>query len=101
MPISSPLFNFAWYSYVTSAALLLLYISKKLDIRFWENSGRLSFGIYLMHPLLLFIMNSIFTTGDIMVYHLYTLAEFIIIYAASYLITAYLGNTSHGRYIIG
>lgn len=99
VPLS--VFNLVWYIYVTSAALSLLYISKRLRIRSLESAGRLSFGIYLIHPLLLSIMNGIYNTGNIMMYHLYTLFEFLTIYAVSYIITAALENTAWSKYIVG
>lgn len=100
-PISSTVFNLVWYIYVTSAALLLLYISKKIKIKFFDNAGQLSFGIYLMHPLFLFIMGRIFTTGNIIIYNIYVLVEFFVVYFVSYKISKRLEPTMWGKYIVG
>ncbi len=100
-PISTSVFNFTWYVYVTTAALLLLYASTKVRIPFFENAGKLSFGIYLMHPLFLNVMNGIFSTGNVITYHAYTLFEFLLIYTVSYLLTSAIEKTPFGKYIVG
>ncbi|MBK6585897.1 MAG: hypothetical protein IPG26_02060 [Coprothermobacter sp.] len=87
-----------WYIYVSSMPLLLLYISKKVNSRFFETAGQLSFGIFLMHPLFLFIMNRIYATANAILYDIFV---FFIIYSLSYIITKWLEATPWGKYIVG
>jgi len=82
--------NLVWYIYVSSMPLLLLYISKKVNSRFFETAGQLSFGIFLMHPLFLFIMNRIYATANAILYDIFV---FFIIYSLSYIITKWLEAT--------
>jgi len=90
--------NLAWYIYVSSMPLLLLYISKKVNIRFFEKAGQLSFGIFLMHPLLLFIMNRMNVRVNVILYDIFA---FFIVYSLSYIITKWLEATSWGKHIVG
>jgi len=96
--VSSGKLNLVWYMYVSSMPLLLLHISKKVNIRFFERAGQLSFGIYLMHPLFLFIMYRMNATVNVI---LYDILGFFIIYSLSYTITKWLGATPWGKYIVG
>ena len=90
--------NLVWYIYAFSMPLLLLYVSKKVNIRFFERAGQLSFGIFLMHPLFLFIMYRMNTTVNVI---LYDILSFFIIYSLSYTITKWLNATPWGKYIVG
>ena len=96
--VSSGIVNLWWYIYVSSMPLLLLYISKKVNSRFFETAGQLSFGIFLMHPLFLFIMNRIYATANAILYDIFV---FFIIYSLSYIITKWLEATPWGKYIVG
>jgi len=90
--------NLVWYIYVSSMPLLLLYISKKVNSRFFETAGQLSFGIFLMHPLFLFIMNRMYATANAILYDIFV---FFIIYSLSYILTKWLEATPWGKYIVG
>jgi len=96
--VSSGIVNLWWYIYVSSTPLLLLYISKKVKIRFFERAGQLSFGIFLMHPLFLFIMNRMYATANAILYDIFV---FFIIYSLSYMMTKWLEATPWGKYIVG
>ncbi len=100
-PVSTLLFNILWYIYVTAASLSLLYISDKMNNPFLEKSGQLSFGIYLMHPMILLFMNNAFTTGNVLAFDVYTLLKFVLAYSISYVITLVLEKTTVGKYIVG
>ena len=96
--VSSGMSNLWWYIYVSSTPLLLLYISKKVSATFFEKAGQLSFGIFLMHPLFLFIMNRMYARVNVIVYDIFV---FFIIYSLSYIITKWLEATPWGKYIVG
>jgi len=96
--VSSDILNLWWYIYVSSTPLLLLYISKKVSIRFFEKAGQLSFGIFLMHPLFLFIMKRMNARVNVILYDIFA---FFIVYSLSYMITKWLEATPWGKYIVG
>jgi peptidoglycan/LPS O-acetylase OafA/YrhL len=99
--VSSGMSTSVWYIYVSSMSLLLLYISKKVNTRLFEKAGQLSFGIYLMHPLFLFMMDRLYDAGNIILYNIYVLLEFFVILTLSYEITRWLETTSCGKYLLG
>lgn len=99
--VSSDMLTPIWYVYVSSMSLLLLYISKKVNTELFEKAGQLSFGIFLMHPLFLFIMDRFFNARTSILYNMYVLLEFFVIFTLSYVITKRLENTSWGKYLSG
>ncbi|AFK85394.1 MULTISPECIES: acyltransferase [Thermoanaerobacterium] len=88
--IDSNLYNIYYYAFALLASLFFLTLSTKILnyhalSGLLANTGKLSFGIYLSHPLFLDVANHFLNTGNQYLYDIYIIITFILIYAVSYL----------------
>ncbi|HHW56986.1 MAG TPA: acyltransferase [Clostridia bacterium] len=104
--INSNLFNLYWYTYTLMASIFLLVLSvgilKYPSIsNFMINTGKLSFGIYLIHPLILDILMHFLKTSKSLLFDIYTGVAFITIFIFSYYITKFIKKMSLSSYLVG
>lgn len=85
--------EFTWAFYTLFASVLLFvathWIIKRMSPlvkSVWMEIGAVSFGIYLVHPLLLKIIRLVPVSGDPVIYHSFQVATFLIVFMASWAI---------------
>lgn len=105
-PVNVILYNIYYYIFAIAAALFFLAVSSKILYHPVLNSmlihtGKMSFGIYLSHPVFLDAVRHFLNTGNQYLYDIYIIMTFIIIYAASYIFTMVIKNYKFGAAVVG
>lgn len=104
--IDSNLYNIYYYAFTLLASLFFFALSTKILnyhalSGLLASTGKLSFGIYLSHPLFLDVLNHFLTTGNQYLYDIYILFIFIMIYAISYFFAKFLKKHKFATVVIG
>jgi peptidoglycan/LPS O-acetylase OafA/YrhL len=104
--IDSSLYNFCWYTYNFFATIMLFSISRtmlKMNLirNVFENIGRISFGIYLIHPLILDIIGHFIKGMEPIIFDIYTVLSFVIVIIVSYYLTKTLKTFKFSQCIVG
>jgi probable poly-beta-1,6-N-acetyl-D-glucosamine export protein len=91
--VNSYLGEFAWATHALLAGLVLFYLSHLANEKFTSNTktffmeiGATSFGIYLIHPLILMVLRAVVPSGSPIIYTSWQVATFIIMSLASWAI---------------
>jgi surface polysaccharide O-acyltransferase-like enzyme len=105
-PINLHLYNIYYYTYTLVTSLFFFALSTKILnyhalSGLLTSTGKLSFGIYLSHPLFLDIAKHFLTTGNQYLYDIYILLIFIMIYAISYFFAKFLKKHKFATVVIG
>ncbi|SNX53595.1 acyltransferase [Thermoanaerobacterium sp. RBIITD] len=105
-PVNLNLYNIYWYTFTLTASLFFMALSTQISryhrlSSFLINTGKLSFGIYLIHPLILDILMHFLKTGKPLLFDIYTGVAFVIIFIVSYFITKILKKIPWGAIIVG
>lgn len=104
--IDSNLYNIYYYAFTLLASLFFFALSTKILnyhalSGLLASTGKLSFGIYLSHPLFLDVLNHFLNTGNQYLYDIYILFIFIMIYAISYFFAKFLKKHKFATVVIG
>ncbi|HHV75413.1 MAG TPA: acyltransferase [Thermoanaerobacterium sp.] len=104
--IDSNLYNIYYYAFTLVTSLFFFALSTKILnyhalSGLLTSTGKLSFGIYLSHPLFLDIAKHFLTTGNQYLYDIYILLIFIMIYAISYFFAKFLKKHKFATVVIG
>ncbi|MGF7430201.1 acyltransferase [Thermoanaerobacterium thermosaccharolyticum] len=104
--IDSNLYNIYYYAFTLLASLFFFALSTKILnyhalSGLLASTGKLSFGIYLSHPLFLDVLNHFLNTGNQYLYDIYILLIFIMIYAISYFFAKFLKKHKFATVVIG
>lgn len=104
--IDSNLYNIYYYVFTLLASLFFFALSTKILnyhalSGLLASTGKLSFGIYLSHPLFLDVLNHFLNTGNQYLYDIYILFIFIMIYAISYFFAKFLKKHKFATVVIG
>ncbi|MGF7400747.1 acyltransferase [Thermoanaerobacterium thermosaccharolyticum] len=104
--INSNLYNIYYYAFTLLASLFFFTLSMKI-LNYHAlsglliNTGKLSFGIYLSHPLFLDVLKHFLNTGNQYLYDIYIMITFIIIYVISYLFTKLIKRYKFATVVVG
>lgn len=104
--VDSNLYNIYYYVFTLVASLFFFTLSMKI-LNYHAlsglliNTGKLSFGIYLSHPLFLDIAKHFLTAGNQYMYDIYILLRFIMIYAISYFFAKFLKKHKFAAVVVG
>ncbi len=104
--IDSNLYNIYYYAFALLASLFFFTLSTKILnyhalSGILSSTGKLSFGIYLSHPLFLDVVNHFLNTGNPYLYDIYITMTFILIYAVSYLFAMIIKKQKFGVAVVG
>lgn len=104
--VNDDLYNLHWYTYTLMASIFFMALSTPiLKLHYLSmiliKAGKLSFGIYLMHPLVLDILTHLLKTGKPIIFDIYIIIEFIVILIISYIITKIIRKIPFGIFIVG
>ncbi|WP_434642498.1 acyltransferase [Thermoanaerobacterium thermosaccharolyticum] len=104
--IDSNLYNIYYYAFTLLASLFFFALSTKILnyhalSGLLASTGKLSFGIYLSHPLFLDVLNHFLNTSNQYLYDIYILFIFIMIYAISYFFAKFLKKHKFATVVIG
>jgi len=104
--IDSNLYNIYYYAFTLLASLFFFALSTKILnyhalSGLLASTGKLSFGIYLSHPLFLDVLNHFLNTGNQYLYDIYILFIFIMVYAISYFFAKFLKKHKFATVVIG
>jgi len=104
--INGNLYNLYWYTYTLMASIFLMALSTQISgyhrlSKFMINTGKLSFGIYLIHPLVLDIAVHFLKTGRPFLFDIYTVGTFITVFILSYYTTSLIKKMPLGSYLVG
>jgi probable poly-beta-1,6-N-acetyl-D-glucosamine export protein len=97
--VNSYLAEFTWATHALLAGLVLFYLSHLANKKFSSNSktffieiGATSFGIYLIHPMILMGLRAILPTGSPLIYTAWQFAVFFIMFFLSWAIVRFTFN---------
>lgn len=104
--VDSNLYNIYYYVFTLVASLFFFALSTKILnyhalSGLLANTGKLSFGIYLSHPLFLDVVNHFFNTGNQYLYDIYIIITFIIIYVVSYIFAMSIKKYKFAAVVVG
>ncbi|WP_434578077.1 acyltransferase [Thermoanaerobacterium thermosaccharolyticum] len=105
-PINLHLYNIYYYTYTLVTSLFFFALSTKILnyhalSGLLTSTGKLSFGIYLSHPLFLDVLKHFLNTGNQYLYDIYIMITFIIIYVISYLFTKLIKRYKFATVVVG
>ncbi|MDI3311940.1 MAG: acyltransferase family protein, partial [Thermoanaerobacterium sp.] len=104
--IDSNLYNIYYYAFTLLASLFFFALSTKI-LNYHAlsglliSTGKLSFGIYLSHPLFLDVLKHFLNTGNQYLYDIYIIMTFIIIYAVSYIFAMLIKKYKFAAVVVG
>jgi probable poly-beta-1,6-N-acetyl-D-glucosamine export protein len=97
--VNSYLGEFTWATHALLAGLVLFYLSHLANEKFSVNTktffmevGATSFGIYLIHPMILMVLRVLLPTGTPLVYTAWQIAGFFIMFFISWAIVRFTFN---------
>jgi len=104
--IDSNLYNIYYYAFTLVASLFFFALSTKILnyhalSGLLSNTGKLSFGIYLSHPLFLDVLNRFLNTGNQYLYDIYIIMTFVIIYVVSYIFAMSIKKHKFAAVVVG
>mgnify|MGYP001243332727 FL=1 len=104
--INFNLYNIYYYTFILIASLFFFALSTKILNHHMLSSlligtGKLSFGIYLSHPLFLDVLNHFLNTGNQYLYDIYIIITFIIIYVVSYIFAMFIKKYKFSAVVVG
>ncbi|WP_434564802.1 acyltransferase [Thermoanaerobacterium thermosaccharolyticum] len=105
-PINIHQYNIYYYTYTLVTSLFFFALSTKILnyhalSGLLTSTGKLSFGIYLSHPLFLDVLKHFLNTGNQYLYDIYIMITFIIIYVISYLFTKLIKRYKFATVVVG
>ncbi|TYR76000.1 acyltransferase [Rossellomorea vietnamensis] len=90
------IYEFTWANHALLAGLVLFYLAHIANKKFSERTkllfleiGATSFGIYLIHPLLLMVFRQLVSTGSPLIFHGWQLVTFVLISLLSWAIVRF------------
>lgn len=104
--IDSNLYNIYYYVFTLVASLFFFVLSAKI-LNYHAlsglliNTGKLSFGIYLSHPLFLDVLKHFLNTGNQYLYDICIMITFIIIYVVSYIFAMFIKKYKFAAVVVG
>lgn len=107
IPIDTFVYQMLWYFYVTAFSIVLLELSRSLGRvnsrinDFLRLAGSLSFGIYLIHPLLLAEWRRLVVFSDPVMFNIALWTSFVLVLALSTWLVRWLGKTRWNRVLFG
>ncbi|MEG6565767.1 acyltransferase [Thermoanaerobacterium saccharolyticum] len=104
--INFNLYNIYYYTFTLIASLFFFALSTKILNHHMLSSlligtGKLSFGIYLSHPLFLDVLNHFLNTSNQYLYDIYIIMTFIIIYVVSYIFAMFIKKYKFATVVVG